>query len=211
VQLVFFYSGHGSNRRGDRAPRDEAQDVGARRDEYLSLRNRQEVREDQIGDDQRIFDDELGEMLRAWQVANRGSRPVPGSGGRQLVYVYPELLVILQACRSGGFVGGGADLDVRLGGRFEILMGSGESERCYARRPAGGVVQNSVFVGNLLAGMSLAAGDRDVTGKSLFEGADDETTDEARRICTEPGGCNQNPQRFTSIPGGGTITLHTGR
>ena len=209
VQLVFFYSGHGSNRQGDRAPEDEAHDLTiADRDEYLSLRNVDNATEDDVRDTHRIFDDELGEILRAWQVSNRGSEPVVGSGGRQRVYVYPELLVILHSCRSGGFVGGGSDLDVRLLGRFEILMGSGENERCFARDPNGGPVSNSAFVGNLLSGMNLAAGDRDVTGKGLFAGADDETRREARRICDVAGGCRQNPRRFTSIPGDGTITLH---
>ncbi|MGH8478394.1 MAG: hypothetical protein ACREXK_02165 [Gammaproteobacteria bacterium] len=86
VQLVFFYSGHGSNRRGDREPRDEGQ-AGTNRDEYLSLRNDQSTPEGAIGDDRRVFDDDLAEMLRAWQVANRSSRPVPGAGDRQFVYV----------------------------------------------------------------------------------------------------------------------------
>ncbi|MGH8478395.1 MAG: hypothetical protein ACREXK_02170 [Gammaproteobacteria bacterium] len=119
--------------------------------------------------------------------------------------------MVLHACRSGGFVGGGSDLDARLRERFEILMGSGENELCRARLPAGGVVQNSVFVGNILEGMSLAAGDRDVSGKSIFAGADDETAIEANQICAAQGGCNQTPQRYTSIPGDGTITLHARR
>ncbi|HEX2253901.1 MAG TPA: hypothetical protein VHQ65_11595 [Thermoanaerobaculia bacterium] len=208
LQMVFFYSGHGSNRQGDRAPLDEAQDPGTNRDEYLSLRNRQAVSERSLRDDRRIYDDELAEILRAWQVANRTSRPVPGSGGRQRVFVYPELLVILHACRSGGFVGGQQDLDLELRDRFEILMGSGENELCRARAPVNGVVQNSLFVGNILAGMSLAGGDRDVTGKSLFQGADDETTRAARQLCRVRGGCGQTPARYFSLRGDGTITLH---
>lgn len=212
IQQVFFYSGHGSNKRGDLAPADEEADnprsTSRRKDEYLSLRNRDGVKEAQMTDAQRVFDDELGEILRDWQISNRISQPVAGSGGRQRVYFYPEMLVILHACRSGGFVGGSTDLDVRLRDRFEILMGSREAQKCYALDLPGNP-QNSFFVGNLLAGMSITPRDRAITGRTLFDGADNETTRDARQNC-RAGTCRQNPQRFTSIRGNGTITLHSG-